>query len=466
MRSRNGWAIAFASALVAFRRRAALFRAAGLAAGCGRVIIGMSLSIDFSQSQHTMPPMASLGPRYRKLWSASALSNLADGVFQVALPLMALRITRSPAAIAGVAVAGRLPWLLFALHAGALADRLDRRRTMTIVNIGRSVVIGTLAALVASDAATLAVLYVVAFALGCGETLFDTAAQSIMPMLVERDDLSAANGRLYAAELTMNQFLGPPLGGALAGIAIALAFAGSATAYAVSGLLLALLAGSFRPTRTGPRTRLRTDIAEGARFLARHRLLRTLAVMVGVMNLAEMALFSVFPIYAVAPGPLGLTEGGFGLLLTTGALGSLAGSLLTARAERRFGRARVLWVAVLGSGVPALAMALSSNVWAVAAACVFGGFTVIGWNVVTVSLRQRIVPDHLLGRVNAGYRLVAWGTMPIGAALGGALAELAGLRAVFLLSATAHVALLVFVRVVTDETMDAAEAEEEPAPVT
>ena len=401
----------------------------------------------------------SLGAGYRKLWSASALSNLADGVFQVALPLMALRLTRSPGAIAGVAVAGRLPWLLFALQAGALADRLDRRRTMLLVNIGRAVVIGILAALVAADAASLPVLYLVALVLGFGETLFDTAAQSIMPALVERDDLRKANGRLYAAELSMNHFVGPPLGGALAGVAIALAFAGSAAAYACAAILLALLVGSFRPARTGPPTRLRADIAEGARFLFRHRLLRTLAVMVGVMNLVEIGVFAVLPLYAVGPGPLGLSEAGYGVLLTTSAVGSLAGSLLADRFERRVGRSRMLWIAVVGSGFPSIVMALSSSPWAVGAGWVFGGFTVIGWNVITVSLRQRIVPDHLLGRVNAGYRLVAWGTMPIGAALGGLLAEVAGIRSVFWLAAAGHLVLLAFRRVITDEAMDAAEAE-------
>lgn len=403
--------------------------------------------------------MRSLGAGYRKLWGASALSNLADGVFQVALPLMALRITRSPAAIAGVVVAGRLPWLVFALQAGALADRLDRRRTMMLVNVGRALVIGMLAVVVAADAVSLPVLYLVALVLGFGETLFDTAAQSIMPTLVDREDLSKANGRLYAAELTMNQFVGPPLGGALAGVAIALAFTASAAAYACAAILLALLVGSFRPARTGPPTRLRADIAEGARFLFRHRVLRTLAVMVGVMNLIESGLFAVFPIYAVGPGPLGLSEAGYGILLTTGAIGSLVGSLLANRFERRLGRSRVLWLAVVGSGFPTVVMALSSSPWAVGAAWIFGGLTVIGWNIVTVSLRQRIVPDHLLGRVNAGYRLVAWGTMPIGAALAGVLAEVAGIRAVFWFAAAGHLMLLAFRRVITEEAMDAAEAE-------
>lgn len=407
---------------------------------------------------------ASLGSNYRRLWSSSGLSNLADGVAVVAMPLLALQLTRAPVAIAAVTLAGRLPWLLFALHAGALADRLDRRRVMVSVNLARAVILGALAALVAADLASLAALVATAFALGTAETLFDTSAQSIMPSIVARDDLSRGNGRLYAVELTANQFVGPPLGGVLAAVSIGLAFAGSALAYGVAAVVLALLVGSFRPARTGPRTTLRADVAEGLRYLWRHRVLRTLGAMVGVMNLASTAVFAVFPLYAVAPGPLGLSEARFGFLLTASAVGSLAASFVAERTERTVGRARLLAGCVALSGLSYLAMALWSHLAVVAAAFAVTGVAAVLWNVVTVSLRQRIVPDHLLGRVNAGYRLLAWGTMPIGAALGGVLAEYFGLRAVFAAAGVAIIVLLVGSLVVTDEAMTAAETgpSEEP----
>src|SRR5262245_1018760 len=150
--------------------------------------------------------MAAMTAGFVKVVVSSGLSNLADGVFQVALPLVTLGITRDPTAFAVVTVALRLPWLLFALPAGALADRLDRRGTMFLVNVGRAALIGGLALAVAREWDSLPLLCLVAFALGIGETLFDTAAQSIVPSLVEPDDLSRANGRLYAVEMTMNQF--------------------------------------------------------------------------------------------------------------------------------------------------------------------------------------------------------------------------------------------------------------------
>jgi MFS family permease len=306
------------------------------------------------------------------------------------------------------------------------------------------------------------ILYVVAFALGIGETLFDTAAQSIIPMVVHRDELARANSKLYAAEMIANEFVGPPLGGVLAGVAIALAFSGSAACYLVAFLALLTVHGSFKPSREGEApTRIRTDIAEGIRYLYRHRLLRTLALMVGVMNLFNTAAWSVLPVYAVKPGPMGLSAGGFGVFLTATAAGALVGSWLTPWLERKLGRSKLLALSVTASAVM-LAAPLLRQPWTVGAVLFCTGIPFMSWNIVTVSLRQRIVPDRLLGRVNASYRLLAWGTMPIGAALGGLLGELFGLRTVFIVSGIATLSLLALMPIVSDKAIDAAEAEAEP----
>ena len=160
------------------------------------------------------------------------------------------------------------------------------------------------------DGLSLPILYVAAFALGVGETLFDTAAQSILPSIVDKDQLPRANGRLYAVELVMNQFVGPPLGGVLIGISVPLVLASSIFGYALAAVGLTLIVGSFRPQRSGPPTRITTDIAEGLRYLWRNRVLRTLAIMVGVANLAGTATQAVFVLYAVSPGPMDLSEPG------------------------------------------------------------------------------------------------------------------------------------------------------------
>ena len=402
--------------------------------------------------------MARLSSSFRRLWAASALSNLADGVFQVALPLLAVTLTRSPGLVAGVVLAQRLPWLVMALPAGALADRLDRRLTMVRVDVLRVIVMGGLAVAVGLDVASMALLYVAALVLGIGETLFDTAAQSILPSLVDRDDLSLANGRLQAVELTTNQFVGPPLGGLLAAAALSSAFAVSSGSYLVAALCLTSIVGTFRPERVGPARSMRQDIAEGLRFVWRSPILRTLGVMLGLTNLAFTAHQSVFVLYAVDPGPMGMSKTGYGLLLATGGLGGLAGSSVAAPLERVLGRARCLVVAVLGFGASMAVPAFTADVAANLAAMVASAFMAVVWNVITVSLRQRITPDHLLGRMNSAYRLLGWGTMPVGAALGGAVAETAGLRPTFLIAALLQVPMLLGFLVVTEARIAEAEA--------
>jgi MFS family permease len=402
------------------------------------------------------PPRTSLGVRYWRLWTASGLSNLADGVVKVALPLVAIRFTDSPTLIAGLAFALTLPWLIFALPAGALADRLDRRRAMLGANAVRATLLAVLALAAVADVGTIWVLYAVALCIGIAETIYDTSAQSIMPLVVPRERLSSANGRLFAAELTANQFVGPPLGGFLVAAGMAMAFVAPAGLWAVAVGVLLLVPGRFRALREG-RTTLRADIAEGLRFLWRHRVLRTLAVMVGVFNFATNATFAVLVLYVVGPtSAMGLSEPGYGLLLTTTAAGSLAGSLVAERVERWLGRTRSLAVSIVGGALVVGAPALTADPILVSVGFFVGGVSIAVWNVITVSLRQRITPDRLLGRVNSGYRLVAWGTMPLGAAAGGLLAQFIGLRPVFAVMALLTLVLVAGLRKVNDGAMDAA----------
>lgn len=299
-----------------------------------------------------------LGANFWRLLTATGLANLADGIFQVALPLVALGITRDPGDFAAVTLVGRLPWLLVALPAGALADRLDRRRTMMRVDAVRVVVVGGLAVVVATGREEMWVLYAAAFVLGVGETFHDTAAQSILPNVVPVDRLAWANSRLYAVEMSTNQFVGPPLGGLIAAASLAAALSATTAGYALAVVALSLLVGRFTPERPDSTSGLGRDIADGVRYLARHRLLRLLALCVGISNLASTAAFSVFPLYAVAPGPMGLSGAGFGLLLTALAAGALLGSLFVERLERRLGRRRALLMAAatfpLFAAVPAL----------------------------------------------------------------------------------------------------------------
>lgn len=404
-----------------------------------------------------MSPQPTLGAAYWRLWTSAGLSSLADGIVKVALPLVAIRFTRSPVLIAGLSFAATLPWLLFALQAGALADRLDRRRAMLGANWARGLLLVVIVIAVALGAGSIWALYAVALSVGVAETIYDTSAQSIMPQVVGRDRLPKANGRLYAAELAANQFIGPPLAGFLTATGAIVAFAAPAGLWAVAIVALLFVRGDFkvhRPTRST----VRADIAQGLSFLWRNRLLRALALMVGLFNMATSATSAILVLFAVGPrSAMGLSAQLFGVLLASTAAGSVLGSLGAELVIRLIGRARALLVSLLGGALFVGIPALTANPAVVGVAFFVGGVGVVCWNVVTVSFRQRITPDRLLGRVNSCYRLVAWGTMPLGAVAGGLLAKAFGLRAVFALMAALTLALCLGLLFVTDRRMDAAE---------
>lgn len=394
------------------------------------------------------------GPFWRLL-SASSISNLADGVLAIALPLVAIGITRSPIAIAGLSTAVALPWLLFSLLAGALVDRLDRRRILVVANLGRGALAVLLTAAMVLDVASMPLLYVVAFTLGTIETLADTTSQTILPGIVGTGQLTRANSRLFAVELGANQFVGPPLGGLLITLGAGVALGSPALLWVAAGLLLMRLPAVERPARAAGST-LRSEIAEGLRFLGGHRVLRRFAVMVGGFNFAASATSAVLVLQAVGEGSaLGLSEPAFGLLLTASAAGSLAGTAVATRLEQRLGPARLLALTVPGSSLLVAAPGLTEDVRLVAAAFLVGGMAIVVWNVVTVSMRQRITPDRLLGRLNSAYRLLAWGTRPLGALADGLLAEVAGLRSVFLVMGALTLSFALLLRGLSDADLAA-----------
>ena len=400
--------------------------------------------------------MKGLPTNFWRLWGASAVSNLADGIFFIVLPLLAVRLSESPLLISGLALVSRLPWLVFVLIAGALADRMDRRCTMRNVQLFRVVAVGVLVVLSLVDGLSLPVLYVAALALGVAETFFDTAAQSILPSIVGKEQLPSANGRLYGVELVANQFVGPPLGGLLIVVSLPLALGSSVIGYAIAAVGLSIIVGNFKPVRTGPPTRLTADIGEGLRYLWDRPVLRTLAMMVGIMNLASAATQAIFVLFAL--GPMGLSEPEFGVLITTFAIGSLVGSFTAAALERRFGRVPLLFACVIVTAVGFAVPAFTTNVFIIGGSFAITGLVIVVWNVITVSLRQRIVPDHLLGRLNSAYRLLAWGTQPIGALAGGLIGQFIGLQAVFVMAGVLGLTLLLTRAVLTEDALRAAEA--------
>ena len=397
-----------------------------------------------------------LSPAFRRLLAASLASNLADGIILVAFSLAAARLTSDPAQVAAGADAGTIPQALAALHAGAIADRVDRRRLLGSVQAMRIVVLGLLTLATVLGALSIPLLAVGAFCLAIGQTFYDTTSQAILPMVATQEQLTRANSRLAAAETLADQFIGPPLGGLLVSVGTALAWGGAMVGYllALAGLLL--LRGEFRVPRSGPAASLTGDIVEGVRWLAGHPLQRTISLMVAVGAFAASSVFAVFVLYAVEPGPVGLSEVGYGLLLTAMGAGSLVGAVVVEPIERRLGTATTLVASHIAFGLLFVIPAVTDAVVPVALAFGLFGLTTMVWNVTNVSLRQRFIPPGLYGRVHAGHRLVSRGGALLGGLAGGVVGSAAGLTTVFWLAAVVVLLSAAGALVVNDRNVAAA----------
>jgi MFS family permease len=375
---------------------------------------------------------ARLGADFTKLWTASAVSNIGDGVTMAAGPLLVATVSTDPALVAGAVFVQQLPWLLFALISGAYVDRLDRRRLIVTVDLLRCAALGTLTVTIATGTVRVIVIYAVFFLIGTGETLADTAAGAVLPAIVPPERLASANARLGATFTVLNQFVAKPFGAWLFVIAAAVPFGLNALTFAVAAALVATIgAVPGRPVR--PRTSVSTDVAEGLRWLWRHHLLRALAVGMGLANIAFCSAFAVFVLYARQR--LGLSDVGYGLLLTTFAVGGLLGTGFAARLQATFGAAAVLRAGlIVEAATHAILAATTSPLIAATILTVFGVHTTV-WGVIVATLRQRIVPPHLLGRVGSVYSLLLLGGAALGTALGGGFARTWGLTTPFWVAA-------------------------------
>ena len=377
-----------------------------------------------------------LGPDFVKLWLAQGVSNLGDGVYVTALPLLAATLTREPLPVSAVVFAEWLPWLLFGLLAGALLDRWDRRRVLWAVDAARFAAVGAFAVAVLAGWASIPLLMATGFLLGSGQTLVDTASQALVPTLVSRDRrrLERANGRLQGTQVVAQELAGPPAGGFLFSAAGWLPFGADALSFAASSALVASIPArrTTASTSTGQRPTLRAEVAEGLRWLARHRVLRAMAVLAAGVNLLSVAHGAILVLFAQER--LGLGSVGFGLLLTASAVGGLVGSVVAPWLGRHAGRAQVMVAGFVAGGLARVGIGLTHSPWVAGGLLAVTGLTPILYNVIFGSLRQQLIPDRLLGRVNSAYSLGTYGSVPLGALLGGALAERFGLPAPFLVA--------------------------------
>jgi MFS family permease len=408
-----------------------------------------------------LPAGTSLGPDFAKVWTASAVSNIGDGVTMIAGPLLVAQLTGDPGLVAGAAFVHQLPWLLLALVSGAYVDRLDRRRLVIVVNLGRSAALAALAAAVATDSVTIPLVYAVFFLLGTGETLADTAYAAIVPGLVPDADLERANARLMATFVVGNQLAAKPLGAYLFVAGAAVPFGFDAVTFLVAAALLAAV--RWRPPPRHPTARapgsLRADIAEGLRALWERPPIRLLAICLCVMNVLFCAAFATFVLYAQRR--LGLDEIGFGTLLSVWALGGLAGAWLAPRLRDRVGPGVLLRAGLVIETATELVLAVTRSPVVAAATLVVFGVHAMVWGVITASLQQRLVPDRLRGRVGSVFGLLALGGAALGTLAGGLVADATTLTAPFWLAA---VGMVVLTATVWRRFTDVALSPPQPAP--
>ncbi|MEV6895676.1 MFS transporter [Kribbella sp. NPDC051137] len=376
----------------------------------------------------TQEPQAGLMGRLRALYVATAVSSFGDGVFAAAVPLAAAAVTRDPTAVAIVSAAEMVPWVLIGPFAGAVVDRLPYRAVMIVADLARLMILGLVAVAIATGHGSVPLLAGAAFLVMAGTTFFDAASQSIIPELVDRDVdlLNKVNGRQGSLMSAGRSLLGPPAGSAMFVAGAAIPFVANAVSFLVSGVCVFLLRHKTARVPNRDVSILRS-IRDGMVWLARHGVLRALAILIAVSNLSYSAATATLVLFAQES--LHITNAAYGLLLAVGALGNITGGLLASRVISKIGDARALQTAMAAQVLAWFGLALTANPFVAGAtlAVAFMGTSIA--TVVAVSARQRLTPPDLLGRVVTSFRVLGTGMLPAGGIVGGLLASAWGLRA-------------------------------------
>ncbi|HEY1741459.1 MAG TPA: MFS transporter [Acidimicrobiia bacterium] len=385
-----------------------------------------------------------LGPGFRRLWTGATVSNLGDGLLIVAMPLLAEQLTRqhgsagaSAVLVTGIVTMRYAAWLLLGLLGGVVADRTDRQRVMVYVDLARTIAVGALGVTIVLGTPPIALLWITAFLLGCGEVFFDTSAEAMLPNVVEVDVLERANSRLYVTQSITVDLIGPPIGAFLFAVAASLPFLLDSWSFLASAMIVLTLRGSFRPKQqagaestppaaTAPGS-VRGAIVEGWHYTRSHRLLRSLIVLGAAWNFFAVGSESTTVLFAKRG--LHMSDAAFGLTWAGFAVGGVIAAWLTERIVDRFGPGHTILATFLLGGIAGTTAALSHNaiVFAFGFGCSFAAGTAA--SIVVVTLRQQLVPDALRGRVSAMFRVVIFASAGLGALVMGFLVQAVGLRA-------------------------------------
>ena len=370
-----------------------------------------------------------LGVGFRWLMASSWASNLGDGIALAAGPLLVASLTRDAFLVSLAATVQWLPPLLFGLMAGALTDRLDRRLIVVTVDLARAAVLVVLTLAVVTEHISIAGVLATLFVLSTAEVFADNSSQTLLPMLVAREDLALANSRLQTGFITVNQLAGPPLGAALFTAGAAWAFGAQAVVVALGAVLVTRVALPPHGRDPQRRSHLRHDIAEGFRWVRHNAAVRTLVLTIFTFNITYGAAWSVLVLYATQR--LGLGEIGFGLVTTVSAAGGLAGTACYGWITRRVSLGDIMRIGLVIETLTHLALALTTSPWvALPVFFVFGAHAFV-WGTTSVTVRQRAVPMALQGRVGSVNLVGVFGGLVIGSAIGGLLAQRFGLTAPF-----------------------------------
>jgi predicted MFS family arabinose efflux permease len=402
---------------------------------------------------------ARLGTDFRWLISSSWVSNLGDGIAIAAGPLLVASQTKDPFLVASAALLQRIPWLLFGLQAGALADRLNRRLLVAIVDLIRAGVLLLLCLSIATGVVSVTIVLIATFLVGTAEVFADSTAGTLLPMLVERDDLVVANARLQAGFLTVNQLVGPPLGAALFAVGATWAFAAQALLVGLGAVLVLQIATPTTVRDRSVKTRMRKDIAEGFSWVLHNPAVRTLVLTIFIFNITFGAAWSVLVLYAEQRLQLGAV--GFGLLTTFAAIGGVLGTASYGWITRRVSLGNIMRAGLIIETLTHLGLALTTSATvAMGIMFAFGAHAFV-WNATSSTVRQRAVPAGLQGRVGSVNQVGVFGSLAVGLALGGVIARQWGVTAPFWF---AFVGSAVFVVLIWGQLAHIAHADESATP--
>ena len=402
-----------------------------------------------------------LGRRFWTLWASFSVSNLGDGLSLVAFPLLAVNLTDDARLVAAVAAARTIPFLVVGLPAGVVIDRFDRRRIAIVAQILRSAVLVGIVATVLADSATIALLVGGGFIVGVAEVMIDGGLPAVVRDVVESAQLETANSRLRASETVTNTFIGPPIGALLFQLDPAVPFIGAVGLYLASVVALTQLRGDYTPDPDPDGdVGFVQQVKKGLVYVWGHRVLRPLALAVAAFSFCGNAIDAVFVILATER--LGLSEVQYGLLLSVDAIAAFTMTFFVTRIVKRTSHGTSMQISVTAFVGYVLLLGLFTSMPLVILAILLAGVSDPTWNVISATVRQRLVDDHIFGRMMTAYLFIAWSLQPVGAMIGGVIAERFGPEWVYIMAGTIVGSLLVFARPLfrrVDEAMRAAAAE-------